>query len=250
MTDNEQTGPSELDLLKQRARMMGISFSNNIGVDALRAKISAKTEGEPDQTENETDETDEADETDEVNALEATAEVAAAKDTTPHSDTYRPALDHDHDGRNGGSLPKEERAKKPEKLSPQAQKAADRAALIKEQMKLVRCRIQNLDPKKANLPGEIFTVANRVLGTVRKFIPFGEVTDEGYHIPYILYQELESRRFLNIRTIRDRRTGTVRVESSYAKEFAIEVLPPLTQEELDRLATAQAAAGSIDTGSL
>lgn len=118
----------------------------------------------------------------------------------------------------------------------------DRADLIKEQMKLVRCRIQNLDPKKAELPGEIFTVANRILGTVRKYVPYGEVTDNGYHLPYIIYKQLEDRRFLNIRT--STKNGQVRVESNWAKEFAIEVLPPLTQEELDRLAAAQAAAGN------
>lgn len=252
MSDNEQTGPSELDMLKQRARLMGITFSNNIGLEALKAKVSAKLgDEEASEEADEAEEVDEVDETEdeaepeaeaEVNALEATAEIADQKDTVP-AGGYKPQLDHDNDGKNGGSLP---RAKKEEKLSPQMAKAKARSKLIKEQMKLVRCRIQNLDPKKANLPGEIFTIANRVLGTVRKFVPYGEVTDDGYHIPYILYKELESRRFLNIRTVKDRNTKQIRVDSSYAKEFAIEVLPPLTQEELDRLATAQAAAGSVE----
>jgi hypothetical protein len=38
------------------------------------------------------------------------------------------------------------------------------------------------------------------------------------------------------------------VQTNWAKEFSLEVLPPLTQEELDRLAAAQIAAGSIDSG--
>ena len=58
-----------------------------------------------------------------------------------------------------------------------------RQYLQAEQMKLVRCRITCMDPKKADLTGEIFTVANEYLGTVRKFVPFGEITDNGYHIP-------------------------------------------------------------------
>lgn len=240
MSDNEQTGgASELDVLKQRARLMGINFSNNIGLEALRARVNAKIEGE-------TSDEDEAEtaETDEVNGLEAAAAVAETADTTP-APGYKPQLDHDGDGHNGGSLPK-----KAEKLSPQAAKAKARADMIKDQMKLVRCRIQNLDPKKKDLPGEIFTVANRVLGTVRKYVPYGEVTDDGYHIPYIIYQELETRRFLNIRTTKDRRTGAPQVQQNYAKEFAIEVLPPLTKDELNRLAAAQAAAGSVDSTSI
>lgn len=257
MTDNEQTGgASELDVLKQRARLLGITFSNNIGLEALRERVNAKISAdEAEASEDVAD--DDAEQTDEVNALEATAEVADAKDTVPAGTVtepgYKPQLDHDHDGYNGGSLPHVHTATvttpvaptpapSPRKLTPQEQKMKDRADLIKEQMKLVRCRIQNLDPKKAELPGEIFTVANRILGTVRKYVPYGEVTDNGYHLPYIIYKQLEDRRFLNIRT--STKNGQVRVESNWAKEFAIEVLPPLTQEELDRLAAAQAAAGN------
>lgn len=115
-----------------------------------------------------------------------------------------------------------------------------------EQMKLVRLRIQNLDPKKKDLPGEIFTVANEYLGTVKKFVPYGEVTEEGYHVPYCIYRMLDSRKFLNIRTVKDRRTGIERVESTWAKEFALEVLPQLTATEIAELANAQKAAGSFN----
>lgn len=247
MSDNEQTGgASELDVLKQRARLMGINFSNNISLETLRervnAKIAADGQIDDDDAEDQVDNDDQADEDAEAsqpNGLDAAAQVADQKDTRPPQD-YKPQLDHDKDGHNGGSLPKAER-----KLTKTQIAAQKRAKLFKEQMKLVRCRIQNLDPKKANLPGEIFTVANRILGTVRKFVPYGEVTEDGYHLPYIIYRELESRRFLNIRTIKDRRTGHIRVDSSWAKEFAIEVLPPLTEEELAKLANAQKAAGSV-----
>lgn len=121
-----------------------------------------------------------------------------------------------------------------------------RTRLLKEAMKLVRCRIQCLDPKKKDLPGEIFCVANEFIGTVRKFVPFGEVTDDGYHLPQVLFDMLNERKFQNLRTIKDKRTGTERVEQSWAKEFALEVLPQLTPAELERLASAQKAAGSVD----
>ena len=188
---------NELDVLKQRARMMGVEFSNNIGVDTLRERIRAKVEEQ------------------------SKAESAAPSlldPSTPGSSSL-------------GSV--SEKPAKPMTL---------RQYLQREQMKLVRIRITNLDPKKKTLPGEVFTVANEYLGTVRKYIPYGEVSDEGYHVPYCIYRELESRRFLDIRTYKDRANGNkIRVEQRWAKEFAIEVLPHLSQTELRQLAVAQMA---------
>ena len=183
---------SELDVLKARAKMLGITFSNNIGVDALRARIEAAQE-EPKQDQ------------EQLNPL--AGDKAGEK--------------------------------------PAAQKSL-RQQMVDEQMKLVRLRITNLDPKKKDLPGEILTVANEYLGTVRKFIPFGEVTDGGFHVPFCLYTMMKDRKFLDIRVRKDRRTGTTFTEQRWVSEFALEILDPLTPKEIDDLAKAQMAAGSIE----
>ena len=183
----------ELSVLKQRAKLMGINFSNNISVETLRAQIEAH-----------------------VTEREASSE-----------EQLNPLA-----GDVAGAAP--------------VSKMTLRQQLMEEQLRLVRVRITNLDPKKKDLPGEILTVGNEFIGTVRKFIPFGEVTDDGYHVPYVLYKLMENRRFLHIRTTKDKRTGKERIETQWAKEFALEVLPPLTEEELKRLANAQAAAGSVE----
>lgn len=185
--------PDELTVLKQRATMMGIQFSNNIGLETLRKKIEDKMEGR--------------------------AETDAAPQINPLAG---------------------ETTAQPVKRKTLRQKLYD------EQMKLVRIRVTNLDPKKKDLPGEVITVANEHLGTVRKFVPFGEVTDDGYHVPYCIYRFMEKRKFLNIRTVKDRRTGVERVESNWVKEFALEVLPQLTPQQIADLKTAQIAAGSVD----
>jgi len=125
-------------------------------------------------------------------------------------------------------------------------KARIRKKQIAEQMVLVRCRIANLNPGKRDLRGEIFTVANKYIGTVRKFIPYGEATDNGYHIPRILYEQLKTRKFLQVNTRNDRSAGNqIVVDQRWVPEFSIEVLPSLTQEELDKLAASQAAAGGV-----
>lgn len=151
------------------------------------------------------------------------------------------------------------KAKIEAKLNPSAEEDADpgeetdiqrkariRKKQIAEQMALVRCRIANLNPSKRDLRGEIFTVANKYVGTVRKFIPYGEATDNGYHIPKILYEQLKARKFLQVNTRNDRSAGNqIVVDQRWVPEFSIEVLPSLTQEELDKLAASQAAAGGV-----
>ena len=180
--------PTELDTLKNRARVMGLVFSNNIGLDALRAKVQAKLDGVVEKKE------------------EPVVEDEAPKALT-------------------------------------AQQERDK--MFADQMKLIRLRITNLNPSKKDLPGEIFTFANRVLGSVRKFVPYGEQTENGYHVPYCIYQMMKEREFVNIKTRKDSKGRTI-VEQGMAREFALEVLPMLTEVELGRLAAAQAAAAGND----
>ena len=202
--DNEQ--PSELDLLKRRADMMKIGYSNNIGVDALKAKIAAAMEGQKPTSDN----SPQAEARQAEQAQNGNGDVNALTGTST----------------------------KPTK------KLSLRQHLINEKMKLVRVRITNLDPKKKDLPGEIITVANEYLGTVRKFVPFGEVTDNGYHIPQCLYDVLKERTFVNIK-VRKGSKGEEIVEHQNAREFSLEVLPPLSADELAKLAASQSAAGGL-----
>ena len=195
--NEDEQAVDELTLLKERAKVMGIPFSNNISLETLRKRVADKMEGE--------------DEAPEVNALTGDPEIAQALATKP--------------------------------LDPKANAVALRKLMHAKQMRQVRVRVTNMDPKKKDLPGEIWTVANEYLGTVRKFVPYGEQTDDGFHIPYCLYRLLDSKRFLHIRDVKDRTTGIVRQDKVWAKEFSLDVLPTLTQGELDRLAAAQAAAG-------
>jgi hypothetical protein len=194
-SDEVVTAVDELALLKSRAKMMGIAFSNNISLDTLKERIRQKMENE---------------------AADAKAE--------PEDDDFPAAP-----------------AAAAAKLQPQTL----RQKLHQENMRLIRLRITNLDPKKRELPGEIFTVANEYLGTVRKFIPFGAATDNGYHVPYVIYKALKKRQFLSISTRKIPGTDKTSVEQRLVPEFALEVLPPLTPQEIAKLAASQAAAGGV-----
>jgi hypothetical protein len=257
----EGSGPSELELLKNRARLLGIEFSNNIGLETLRERVSEKiaevendtggdnlpalsSGSESDADIEEETVTGTADQQ-EPNGLTAAAQIAAAKATAPpvaFIQPIAPKIVETPDPSISAKTGQATEAKPGKTLSL-------RQRLYNEQMKLVRVQITNLDPKKADLHGELLAVGNKFIGTIKMFVPYGEVTDDGWHIPYIIYKELERRKFLAIRTTKDRRTGQVKVSKSWAKEFSLTILPPLSETELKRLAIAQAAAGSIDAPS-
>lgn len=170
----------ELVLLKQRADLLGIKYSNNIGLETLRAKVNEKLENQN-------------------------------LDNQVHLD-----------------------------------KVALRKKIQEEQMKLIRIRLNVLNPAKSAWRGEIFTIANSVLGTVKKFVPYDpKFYENGYHVPYCIYKMLQDKTYLNIKVTKDPRTGREVPHTSFAKEFGIEVLPALTREELAELAKEQAAGNRI-----
>lgn len=171
----------ELDLLKDRARMMGLAFSPNIGLDTLRERVNAQIKGEE-------------------------LEKEEFKDNLKKEETFLEM----------------------------------RKRLQKEQMKLVRVRISCMNPAKRDLNGEFFSVSNKFLGVVKKFIPFGEATDNGYHIPLILFNNLKARKFQQIKI--KKVNGQDTHETRMVPEFAFEVLPDLTAEEIKELKDQQEAA--------
>ena len=115
-----------------------------------------------------------------------------------------------------------------------------RQEAILDATRLIRVRITNMDPRKADLPGEFFTVSNGVVGTIQRYIPYSEQED-GWHIENMLLEMLKEKQFYQLRP-RKGPNGTVLPDGRWVKEFAIEILEPLTPEELRVLANKQAAA--------
>lgn len=115
----------------------------------------------------------------------------------------------------------------------------------KDALKLVRLRIQNVNPAKADLHGEIFTFANEVIGKVSKYVPYDEA-GESYHVPNCIYKMLKSKKFLNVKTYTDKVTGKLIIDKSWIDEFALEELPPLTPQELKDLALKQKAQNIVE----
>lgn len=199
--------PDELAMLKKRADLMGIKYSNNILPETLAKKIEEAMNKE-------------------------------AKENSPApSATPSPAKDE-------VATDEEVIEKLPGKVVALSKQQL-RRQLQDEYLKLVRLRITNMNPAKADLQGEILTVANRFIGKVSKYVPYGDSCGEdGYHVPYFLYLFMKERKFTQVKTDKN---GVPRM--SDANEFSLEVMQPLTKKELERLAVKQAAArGTTEAG--
>lgn len=114
-------------------------------------------------------------------------------------------------------------------------------ALKKEQEKLVRVRITCMDPSSKALQGEYLTVSNKLVGTLKRFIPFAVE----WHVPQIMLNVLKQKQHsvFYIEKVGKKEITRYRLVNSYA----IETLPDLTHKEMVELAKKQAlAAGTED----
>ena len=109
--------------------------------------------------------------------------------------------------------------------------------------KLIRVRITNHNPQKQEHRGEIFTVSNSVVGTIKRYVPFGN--ENGWHVENMILDMIKERKFQTFYTVKDHR-GRPIPKSKQRLEFAIEVLNPLTQMELNILKKEQTIANNLD----
>lgn len=124
----------------------------------------------------------------------------------------------------------------------ETQKVDARQALWNDAMRLVRLEIHNVNPAKSSLKGEFYTVANKIIGKVTKFVPYGDA-GKSYHVPNCIYQLLEEKKYL---AFRDDSSAPNGKKTELIPEFNNKVLTPLTQEELEELKKAQLAGNHID----
>ena len=122
-------------------------------------------------------------------------------------------------------------------VAPKETKAQQAYRLKSEASELIRVRVTNMNPNKREWEGEIFTAANSVVGTFRKYIPF----NVPWHVPRIILEQLRQRQFQHFTTEVDQRGNKVR-RGRLIAEFAIEELSPLSEKELKELAQRQAMA--------
>jgi hypothetical protein len=224
--------------LRAVASYLELSFSGNTGVNTLKEKILSHLN---DDTSDASDDTDESGETsgsgpnlEELLALsnsEDEEEIEIAKKPTSAQVELEKLLE----------------------MNPaEVEDTALRRKVVRAQsLRLVRCRVRNLDPNESHLEGSFFTAYNKYCGKQTKYVPFSEEANEaGWHIPKMILDHLQDQTYNQRKEVRTRGQASIFGVKTYktvkVRKFAIEILPPLTREELDELAKRQAAAHSID----
>lgn len=145
---------------------------------------------------------------------------------------------------NSETPPAEEKAPEADPAAPVEESLSDRRwRLRREANELVRIRVTCMNPAKKEWEGELFTAGNSTIGSMTKFVPFNN--DEGWHVPRIILNQIQQRQCQIFVTVRDSRGNQTR-QGKMIKEFAVEIMPNLTVEELKDLATQQAATRAVE----
>ena len=128
-----------------------------------------------------------------------------------------------------------------ETIAPPRETAGARAARLRHEANLlVRVIVANMNPEKREWSGEVYSVGNSVVGQVKKFVPFNN--DAGWHVPQIILNHLQEKQCQIWVNQKNARGETVRV-GRLINELNVQILPPLTYDELKALGQRQAMAG-------
>lgn len=197
---------SELEVLQEKATALGIQFRSNTGVEKLREKINAVLNDEAVGDEEEDE------------AIEATSSIPkpsaeAGAATLKAAEAPRPKTE--------GELRRDRRM------------AAHR---------LIRCRITCHNPNKNDWDAEYFSIGNDEIGTIRRLVPF----EVDWHVPEALLNFIKSKQYQHFYTVTEQTPmGPQKVRRSKSvREFSVEILPQLSEDELESLRKQQAVNGS------
>ena len=122
----------------------------------------------------------------------------------------------------------------------------DSKILTKEQraLRLQRIVVSPNDPLMSSYTGLIFTVGSSSVNKgrmIKKFVPFNN--DKGWHVPQIIIDQIEAAQMQKFKSI-TMPNGQKVMHPYITKKFNVQILPPLTLEEMKSLAASQQAKGA------
>jgi len=103
----------------------------------------------------------------------------------------------------------------------------------KEALRLVRVIVTPNNPAETDRGGVLITVGNNAVGSITQMVQFGEP----WHVKNIVLMALQEKQFQRFVTSKDKAPQSV-----LAKAYNIEILPNLTEVEIEQLRLSQNAA--------
>lgn len=121
--------------------------------------------------------------------------------------------------------------------------STDVAVARKEAERLIRVRVNNLDPTKSKIDSQPFGFSNSVIGTIQKVVPFDE--EIGFHIPHVLLDVIRGTKYRVTRYRKDDKGNDIPY-SVELPSFSVEVLPDLTGDEIEAIKQRQLSQQTIE----
>ena len=118
--------------------------------------------------------------------------------------------------------------------------------LTKEQraLRMQRIVVSPNDPLMSSYNGLIFTVGSSSVNKgrmIKKYVPFNN--DDGWHVPQIIIDQIEAAEMQKFKQV-TLPNGEKTLQPYITKKFNVQILPPLTKEEMEQLAAAQKSRGA------
>ena len=100
------------------------------------------------------------------------------------------------------------------------------------------------DPEMSGHSGLVFTVISSTVNNgkaIKKYVPFNN--EEGWHVPNIIVNQIANAEMQKFKSVKTHNGETV-LQPYQAKKYNVQVLPDLSQKEIDKLAASQTARGN------
>lgn len=113
-------------------------------------------------------------------------------------------------------------------------------------LRMMRVRVQSMDPSDAQLNGVIITARNKYTGKISKYVPFASEVSNGYYVPKMILDHMAELKFPRRVEKKGSKFGIKQYNTVMSPKYTIEYLPHLSKREIEKLADAQRASGAID----
>jgi hypothetical protein len=99
------------------------------------------------------------------------------------------------------------------------------------------------DPELSGHAGLVFTVMISAVNNgkaIKKYVPFNN--EEGWHVPNVIINQIADAEMQKFKSVKAPNGDTI-LQPYQAKKFNVQVLPDLSQNEINKLAASQSARG-------
>lgn len=224
---------TELEDVRAAATSIGVTYSGNSKIASLKGKIIDFLSEDPQE-----DDEDAAGLSDIGNMLNEVLDAGGVEEPIQISVLKkRPVLLSDHDLINMDHVHEED---------PGLRRRIVRAKALR----MVRVRVQALDPGESQLNGVIITARNKYTGKISKYVPFASEVSVGYYVPKMILDHMAELKFPRRVEKKGAKFGIKQYNTIMSPKYTIEFLPHLSKKEIEDLAVAQRSSGAIDRAEL